>query len=229
MGLRAAVRCLLTIADRIVGLFAVNAILAALRHRDVTGRGQRIDVPMFETMANLPFIDQRSSRRPFIVRSTARPRRLARLLAPEPPAVPHQGRLSRRTVIYNDKQHWWPFRRAIGRVADIRGRSALPRSRQPHPAHSRNLWGKAADIFVTRTTAEWMRSPRRGRHSPYAASRPSAILAADPHLGRHRFLHAGRASDRRQDPRPDADVRAHGAIAKQKARSPAPTLGEHSR
>src|ERR1700726_5212936 len=33
----------LTIADRIVGLFAVNAILAALRHRDVTGRGQRID------------------------------------------------------------------------------------------------------------------------------------------------------------------------------------------
>src|SRR5258707_7682414 len=39
------------LVDRIVGLTAVGAICASLVHRDRTGRGQRVDIPMFETMA----------------------------------------------------------------------------------------------------------------------------------------------------------------------------------
>src|ERR1043165_223958 len=39
------------LVDRIVGLTAVGAICAALVHRDRSGRGQRVDIPMFETMA----------------------------------------------------------------------------------------------------------------------------------------------------------------------------------
>ena len=37
-------------ADRIVGVTAVGGILAALVARQTSGRGQRVDVPMFETM-----------------------------------------------------------------------------------------------------------------------------------------------------------------------------------
>ena len=40
------------LVDRIVGLTAVGAICASLVHRDRTGRGQRVDIPMFETMAS---------------------------------------------------------------------------------------------------------------------------------------------------------------------------------
>src|SRR5258708_27050187 len=39
------------LVDRIVGLTAVGAICASLVHRDRTGRGQRVGIPMFETMA----------------------------------------------------------------------------------------------------------------------------------------------------------------------------------
>ena len=48
------------IADRITGLTAINAILAALLHRGRTGRGQKIDVPMFETMTKFFLNDHMS-------------------------------------------------------------------------------------------------------------------------------------------------------------------------
>ena len=38
------------VADRIVGITAVGGILASLIARGRTGRGQRVDIPMFETM-----------------------------------------------------------------------------------------------------------------------------------------------------------------------------------
>src|SRR5450756_419526 len=47
----------ITMADRIVGLMAVNAIMGGLMHQQRTGVGQRIDVPMFESMAEFVLID----------------------------------------------------------------------------------------------------------------------------------------------------------------------------
>jgi crotonobetainyl-CoA:carnitine CoA-transferase CaiB-like acyl-CoA transferase len=41
----------MNIADRVVGMAFANAIMAALLYRLRTGRGQAVEVPMFETMA----------------------------------------------------------------------------------------------------------------------------------------------------------------------------------
>ena len=48
------------IADRITGLTAVNAILAALISRGKTGHGQKIDIPMFETITKFILNDHLS-------------------------------------------------------------------------------------------------------------------------------------------------------------------------
>ncbi|GGX31658.1 CoA transferase [Pigmentiphaga litoralis] len=41
------------VADRTVGLMALNAVMMALFQRERTGRGQSVDVPMFENMVSL--------------------------------------------------------------------------------------------------------------------------------------------------------------------------------
>jgi crotonobetainyl-CoA:carnitine CoA-transferase CaiB-like acyl-CoA transferase len=50
------------IADRLVGLYAGNAILAGMLHRNATGEGQKIDIPMFETMATVVLGDHLGGR-----------------------------------------------------------------------------------------------------------------------------------------------------------------------
>jgi crotonobetainyl-CoA:carnitine CoA-transferase CaiB-like acyl-CoA transferase len=50
---RPPVRVGVPIADMCAGLYAVTAILAALRYRDQTGEGQRIDVSMYDVQVSL--------------------------------------------------------------------------------------------------------------------------------------------------------------------------------
>jgi len=209
----------LTIADRIVGLFAVNAILAALRHRDVTGRGQRIDVPMFETMANFVLIDHLGGLTfdPPLDRGG-----YARLLAPERrPYRTKDGHIC--ALIYNDKQ-WRSFFHAIERPDMLRDPRICDHASRTR--HVREIYAEVAAIFTTRTTADWI-SLLEEADLPYTPLRSIDDLIEDPHLAETGFFS-------------DVEHPTEGRIKSMRAPTswsdskapphrPAPALGEHSR
>src|SRR3569833_336452 len=137
------------LVDRIVGLTAVGAICASLVHRDRTGRGQRVDIPMFETMAGFVMGDHMGGLtfeppldKGGYARHLSRDRR---------PYKTSDGYLS--VIVYNDKQ-WDNFIKATGRddmrtdpkFATFAGRAA----------NIDVVYAELARIFETRTTAEWI-------------------------------------------------------------------------
>ena len=54
------------IADVMCGMYASTAILAAMRHRDKTGEGQRIDLSLVDTQ--IAWVDQRRHQLPHLRR-----------------------------------------------------------------------------------------------------------------------------------------------------------------
>ena len=136
------------LVDRIVGLTAVGAICASLVHRDRTGRGQRLDIPMLETMASFVMGDHMGGLtfeppldRGGYARHLSRDRR---------PYQTADGYLC--VIVYNDKQ-WQNFFKATGRD-DLRDD---PRFNHfaGRAVHIDLVYAELARIFLTRSTAEW--------------------------------------------------------------------------
>src|SRR3569832_930186 len=136
------------LVDRIVGLTAVGAICASLVNRDRTGKGRRVDIPMFETMTGFVMGDhmggltyQPPLDKGGYARHLSRDRR---------PYKTSDGYLS--VIVYNDKQ-WNSFFEASGRN-DLRDdpRFATFAARA---VNIDTVYGELARIFETRTTAEW--------------------------------------------------------------------------
>jgi len=137
------------LVDRIVGLTAVGAICASLVDRERTGRGQRVDIPMFETMAGFVMGDHMGGLtyeppldKGGYARHLSRDRR---------PYKTSDGYLS--VIVYNDKQ-WESFFKATGRD-DLRNdpRFATFGGRA---VNIDCVYGELARIFETRSTAEWI-------------------------------------------------------------------------
>lgn len=162
------------LADRVVGLTAVGAILASVIHRDRTGKGQRVDVPMFETMAGFvlgdhlggltyePPLDQGG-----YARHLAKDRR---------PYKTSDGFIS--VIVYNDKQ-WKNFFDATGRE-DLRN-DPMFATFHGRLANIDVVYGELGRIFETRTTAEWLELLIKADVPVMPVHSLTSILE-DPHL-----------------------------------------------
>jgi formyl-CoA transferase len=162
-------------ADRIVGQTAVGAILASLIARDRTGRGDRVDIPMFETMVAFVLGDHMGG------------------LTYEPPldagGYPRQLSPERRpyrtkdgyicALVYNDKQ-WEGFLRALGRESlvqeDPRFATFADRSRNID-----HVYGWLSKVFEERSTADWMTLLEQA-DVPFMPMHDLLSVLQDPHL-----------------------------------------------
>ena len=163
-----------TLADRSVGLHIVNAICAALYYREKSGKGQRVDVPMFESllqtvmgehMGGYTYLPQQGA--PGYARMLAKERR---------PYETKDGHVC--VLVYNDKQ-WRAFFELIGRPDLI----ADPRYATPE-ARSRDFEGANAMVAAEmrkRSTAEWI-AALEGADIPVQRMNSLTDIVEDPHL-----------------------------------------------
>jgi crotonobetainyl-CoA:carnitine CoA-transferase CaiB-like acyl-CoA transferase len=162
------------LVDRIVGLTAVGAVCASLVYRERTGRGQRLDIPMFETMAGFVMGDHMGGLtyeppldRGGYARHLSRDRR---------PYKTSDGYLS--VIVYNDKQ-WESFFKATGRD-DLRQNPKFA----TFAGRATNIdivYGELARIFETRSTAEWTELLTKA-DIPVMPMHDLESMLADPHL-----------------------------------------------
>ncbi|MES2562149.1 MAG: CoA transferase, partial [Pseudomonadota bacterium] len=170
-----------TVADRITGLNTVNAITTALFYRERTGKGQAVEVPMFESLAQFVLGDHMAG-------ETFEPAigamGYARLLAPHRnPYETRDGYLC--LLIYNDKQ-WRSFFRLLGReemfATDARFSTQTSRSE-----HIAEIYAFVAEHMRSRTSAEWLEALTQA-DIPVMPLNSLKGLLTDPHLTQTGFF-----------------------------------------
>lgn len=162
------------LVDRIVGLNAVGAILASLVHRDRTGVGQRVDIPMFETMAGFVMGDHLGG---LTYEPPLDQGGYARHLSPDRrPYKTSDGYIC--VIVYNDKQ-WDKFLTATGRN-DLRSdpRFATFAGRAVNIDH---VYAELARIIALRSTAEWIKLLDEA-DVPALPMHDLVSILSDPHL-----------------------------------------------
>lgn len=136
--------------DRAVGVSSAVALLAAVIHREKTGRGQQIEVPMFETMAQWVLGDHMGGK---TFEPPLGPAGYKRTLTKERrPYKTKDGRIC--CIIYTDK-HWRNFMELIGKSETFRTDSRFANI-GTRTDHAHDLYAYVSEAMLERTSAEWV-------------------------------------------------------------------------
>jgi len=162
------------VADKVAGLTAAYAVVAALFAREKTGKGQEIEVPMFETLVSFAMTEHLTGaihdpavgvpEYPRVVAAERRPYRTA------------DGFIS--AMVYNDKQ-WRAFFRELGNPDW--SKDPMFESMRSRTQNIRAVLGRLAEVMLTRTTEEWL-AVFRAANIPAMPVNSTTDLLADPHL-----------------------------------------------
>ena len=162
------------LVDRIVGLTAVGAICASLVDRNTTGRGQRVDIPMFETMAGFVMGDHMGG---LTYDPPLDKGGYARHLSPDRrPYKTSDGYIC--VIVYNDKQ-WQNFFDATGRD-DLRSNPKFA-TFAGRAGNIDVVYAELARILETKTTAEWSEILEKA-DVPVMPMHDLESLLGDPHM-----------------------------------------------
>jgi crotonobetainyl-CoA:carnitine CoA-transferase CaiB-like acyl-CoA transferase len=137
------------VADKTAGMAVVNAVLAALFSRERTGRGQYVEVPMFETMVAFLLSEHLGGLSFDPAPATAGYARL--LSGGRKPAPTKDGYIA---MLPYTGDHWAAFFNAVDR-ADLAQKYGGG-DRQSRNAKIVEMYRDLAQATRQRTTAEWM-------------------------------------------------------------------------
>ena len=209
----------LTLADRAVGLHVGIALVSAVLGARTLGRGQQVEIPMFEGMAHLVLGDHLGGA---TFEPPMGPTGYARLLAPHRrPYATADGYIC--LLIYNDK-HWRNFFALIGRPE----LSQDPRfcTHGARAAHISEVYAFVAEVIATRPSQDWLTELAR---ADIPASQLYTIdgLLQDEHLTATGFI-------QEMDHPSEGRIRTTGTLGRYEGtptsiRRAAPRLGQHSR
>ncbi len=165
----------LTLADKVAGLSAAHAILAALVCKGRTGCGQSIEVPMFEIMTQFVLTDHLGGHS---FEPPVGPAGYNRLLSPDRrPYETKDGFIS--MLVYTD-DHWRKFFQLIGKPEQYLSSPLF----HDHATRTRSydeVYRFLAEVVKTKTSAEWQVALER-YDIPWAPAHSVEELIEDPHL-----------------------------------------------
>jgi len=165
----------INLCDRVVGLYLANAVAAGLYHRQRTGEGQLVEVPMFETMAQFVLADHMGGKAFVPPVGAMGYRRL--LSRSRGPYATRDGHLS--VVVYVDR-HWRAFSAMVG-VPDLMESDERFRTQESRTQHAEAVGRFLAERLLDRTNAEWLEALHQA-DIPACPVNAIEDLFDDPHL-----------------------------------------------
>jgi crotonobetainyl-CoA:carnitine CoA-transferase CaiB-like acyl-CoA transferase len=206
------------IADKIAGLTATHAILAALYEREKSGIGQAIEVPMFETLVAFNMLEHMGEAtfdQPQPTMGYSR--------AVSPHRRPYQTKDGYIGLLPYTTQQWQRFFGLVHRPDLMEdARFADPQSRAKHV---NELYAMLAEFVATKTTDQWLDLLKQ-------ADIPAGRVNQLPDLLDNEHLKAVNFFNRYEDPElgtvviPKSSIRLSRTPTE--AQSLAPRLGEHT-
>lgn len=202
-------------ADKVAGLTALYATLAALYHKAMTGEGQEVEVGMFETMASFMLVEHASGK---LFSPELGPAHYHRAVSPNRrPYKTKDGYMA--ALVYNDKQ-WNAFMGALKPEWESEEFDTLSKRAKQID----RVYALLGQTFAQRTTQEWLDflTPLQ---VPCAPVKSTDELFDDPHLNAIGFFETVESDygPVRYPGVPTWFSKTPGHVA-----SPTPHLGEHT-